>query len=120
MRVKVAIMSGAVLVLTAGTGAAYAVVGHSSVSPTVTGNTLPIDNNHSSTAHRSTAPRSTAHREPGDDRGRAVEPGDDRTEERGTDDPAGSTDSASAAPATAASPSTAEDHHRGQDGPGHH
>jgi len=59
MRVKVAIISGAALVLMAGTGAAYAVVGHSSVSPTVTGNTLPIDNNHSS-----------AHSEPGDDHGR--------------------------------------------------
>ena len=75
MRGKVAIISAAVVVLTTGTGAACAVVGHSTVSPTVTGNTLPIDNNHSS-----------AHSEPGDDRGVATaEPGDDHG--RGQDGP---------------------------------
>jgi hypothetical protein len=102
MHIKLALITGAVLVLTAGTGAAYAVVGHTSVNPTVSGNVLPIDDNHSSTprpeagddrlrataepgddrAHATTEPgddRSTATAEPGDDRGRATaEPGDDR------------------------------------------
>jgi hypothetical protein len=91
MHIKLALVTGAVIVLTAGTGAAYAVVGHTSVSPTVTGNVLPIDDNHSSTprpeagddsAHATTEPgddRGTATTEPGDDRGHATaEPGDDR------------------------------------------
>jgi hypothetical protein len=48
VRIKLAVVAGAAVVLTAGTGAAaYAVVGHSSVNPTVTGNVLPIDDNHS-------------------------------------------------------------------------
>jgi hypothetical protein len=137
MRIKLVVISGAVLVLTAGTGAAYAVVGQTSVSPTVTGNVLPIDDNHSSATRpepgddrgRATAEpgddRGAATAEPGDDRGRATaEPGDDRTRGRGTDDTtAGPTRSAgptAAVPATAASPSSSDDHGRGHDGPGHH
>jgi hypothetical protein len=106
MRIKLAIISGAVLVLTVGTGAAYATVGHTTVNPTVTGNVLPIDDNHTSRAglepgddrgaHASTPASPTAESgddrgaasvEPGDDRGAATaEPGDDRNRGRGTDD----------------------------------
>jgi hypothetical protein len=119
MRIKLAIISGAILVLTTGTGAAYAVVGHTTVSPTVTGNVLPLDDNHSSRAglepgddrggqsstgaSRTTEPgddRGAATTEPGDDRGSVTtEPGDDRgaTAEPG-DDRGRGTDDATAAP----------------------
>ena len=108
MRIKLAVASGAALVLLAGTGAAYAVVGQTSESPTVTGNVLPIDDNH----------RTTAHPEPGDDRGRATtEPGDDRGgASRGR--PRGAT--ATSAPATTAAAGTTAEDHRGHDGSGHH
>ena len=106
MRIKLAIISGAALVLTVGTGAAYAAVGQTTGSPTVAGNVLPIDDNHSSKAglnpsddrggQRSTGAstagepgddRGGATVEPGDDRGAATaEPGDDRGRGRGVDD----------------------------------
>lgn len=81
MRIKLALVTGAAVLLTAGTGAAaYAVVGQETVSPTITGNDLPIDDNHSPTVTARTT-------EPGDDRGTAVAPGDDRgtTAEPGDD-----------------------------------
>ena len=128
MRIRLAIVSGAVLVLTAGTGAAYAVVGHSTVSPTVTGNVLPLDDNHSSTTARqsgddrggrpSTAAsptteagddRGAATAEPADDRGAATaEPGDDRNRGRGTDDAT-----------TAPTRTGVDDSGHGRDGAGH-
>jgi hypothetical protein len=58
MRIRLAVVSGGAVVLLAGAGAAYAVVDRTAVSPTETGNVLPIDSNH----------RSTARPEPGDDR----------------------------------------------------
>lgn len=63
MRIKLAVVSGAAVVLLAGAGAAYAVVDRTAVSPTETGNVLPIDSNHRSTVHSS-----TVHPRPGDDR----------------------------------------------------
>src|SRR5690348_13164399 len=81
VRLKLAVATGAALLLMAGTGAAaYAVVGHETVSPTIAGNNLPIDDNHSPTV----TPRTP---EPGDDHGRTSEPGDDhgRTAEPGDD-----------------------------------
>ena len=88
MRIKLVVATAAAVVLTAGTGAAaYAVVGQTTVSPTVTGNDLPIDDNHSS-------PPSTRTPQPGDDHGRAAEPGDDHGraaepgDDRGDDDAA--------------------------------
>jgi hypothetical protein len=51
MRIRPAVVSGAAVVLLAGAGAAYAVVDQTAVSPTETGNVLPIDSNHRATAH---------------------------------------------------------------------
>jgi hypothetical protein len=66
MRIKLAVAAAAAAALTAGTGAAaYAVVGHSTVSPTVAGNDQPIDDNHSPVP-------SSRPLEPGDDRGEAT------------------------------------------------
>jgi hypothetical protein len=98
MRIKLAVAAAAAVTVVGGTGAAaYAVVGHSTVSPTVAGNDLPIDDNHSPVPTsrsaepgddrgRDGAPASGATAEPGDDHGAAVEPGDDRGRGRGTDD----------------------------------
>jgi hypothetical protein len=79
MRIRLAVAAGAAAVLTAGTGAAaYAVVGHSTVSPTVTGNDLPIDDNHSPTpTSRSPQPRDDRGGEKTPATGTHVEPGDD-------------------------------------------
>src|SRR4051812_15569599 len=65
VRIKLALATGAALVVLGTGGAAYAVVG-GSVSPTTAGNVLPIDDNHS--------PITTT----ADDHGRSPEPGDDR------------------------------------------
>jgi hypothetical protein len=70
MRIRL-VIAGAAVVLTAGTGAAYAAVGTTTtVSPTVAGNVLPVNHNHSPTVRPT---------EPGDDRGAdaTMEPGDD-------------------------------------------
>jgi hypothetical protein len=66
MRIKLALVTGAALVVLGTGGAAYAVVAEGSVNPTTTGNVLPIDDNHSPITTTS------------DDRGRSPEPGDDR------------------------------------------
>jgi len=115
MRIKLALVTGAAVLLTAGTGAvAYAVVGHETVSPTITGNDLPIDDNHSPTVTARTT-------EPGDDRSTGV---DDGARHGGT---------------TTTAPATPDDHggsggsggsggddggghggHGGDDGSGHH
>jgi hypothetical protein len=82
------VITGVAVILMAGTGAAYAVVGNATVSPTVSGNVLPIDDNHSPDArqtepgddHGGLAPAvGSPTTEPGDDRGGlSPEPGDDR------------------------------------------
>ena len=92
MRIKLVVATAAAVVLTAGTGAAaYAVVGQTTVSPTVTGNDLPIDDNHSS-------PPSTRTPQPGDDHGRAAEPGDDRGNDGAATAPARRSPATTAAP----------------------
>ena len=147
MRIRLAIVTGAAALLTTGTGvAAYAVVGHETISPTVAGNDLPIDDNHSPVVTVRTAePGDDRGRtvEPGDDRGRTVEPGDDRggavepgddrggAVEPGGDRTTGVDDGARHGAATPTSATTPDDHggrsggsgghggHGGDDGSGH-
>jgi len=140
VRLKLAVATGAALFLMAGTGAAaYAVVGHETVSPTIAGNNLPIDDNHSPTITPGTPEPGDDHGttvEPGDDHGRTAEPGDDRT--TGVDDgarhggaartttaPAPSDDHGGSGGSGGSAGSAADDGsghggHGGDDGSGHH
>jgi hypothetical protein len=102
MRIKLVVITGAAILLTAGTGAAYAVVAPDTVNPTVTGNHLPIDDNHSPVVPTRTT-------EPGEDRGSAVEPGDDRGSAVEPRDDRGGNDT-----------SGGHGGHGGDDGSGHH
>jgi uncharacterized membrane protein YgcG len=131
MRIKLAVVAAAAVTVVGGTGAAaYAVVGHSTVSPTVAGNDLPIDDNHSPVpTSRPAEPGDDRGRdgapatvEPGDDHGTGAEPGDDRGPGRGTDDvtPEPGDDRGGRGPAatTTAVPVRTPDRSGGSGGPG--